>query len=256
MTPNSDSPPYWRWRPPDIAHADGTAYVREPEVDHQIRQLCALPVWKRKLELRRHGYLENLKAESLVFACRESFREGDDAMGWGLAQTIVHRIRHHIANQMRRSGVLEHQVDDAVAEFVHWLFGVLRDGKPDAAFAEIRVWLMVRRKAKQVGDRWSKLHGRDRLESDLLEPGDEEGMLSRLASPVRVDEIALHRDLLERIPEEHRQMVYLLAVEGLPIESQESGARTVSSVLGVTPRTVRNRMARLRRFLEDDVDER
>ncbi len=199
----------------------------------------------------RDGCPEFTHAETLVFACRAAFRSGDSDVGWHLANQIVERVAGVISNAVRKCGVPPRSKDDAIRDIVSELFMVLQADTTDGDFADVRLFLFVQRRAITVAQGYGVEQRVERLDGDLAFPSQGDGIIAMIPSDTDIARDCELTAFIEGLPAHTREIVQKIVNEGLSIESQDPMARTVVSEMGITSRTVRNRLARLRKLLEE-----
>ncbi|MFM7321410.1 MAG: hypothetical protein ACKO5K_07795 [Armatimonadota bacterium] len=197
--------------------------------------------------------MQTFKAETLVFAAREAIRCGDDELAWHIAQTIAETLASHIARTVRRSGVPERDVDDVVADVFMRFYTAIREPGSVQDFMEVRVWFVLAQKARSEARKWMRDNGLDRVESDTRDSDGVETAITRLVDSVDLQDLVVIRDLADRMGRKYGKLWRLLTETDLKIESNDPTEPTISRELGVTPRTVRNWIRKLKDDLEGEL---
>jgi DNA-directed RNA polymerase specialized sigma24 family protein len=231
---------------------NGSVYVREKDVEAQLRHLATLNERERRRAFFAEGE-ERLREEALVYVLRERATAGDDETAWQIAQLLVDRISGHVARQLSKWRLPPDDADDCTRDLFATLFEALFDGGPGGEFWEVRFWVCLDRRL------WNLIEKRQTtLDAELREveaPGGDggersnesglESLLSRVKdTSVGPEERAILSAALEHLTENERLAIYLTKIEGLPEESDDPDRVTAATILGVTGRSVRNYLKR------------
>jgi hypothetical protein len=229
-------------------------YRLDPDIDRQIRHLCALPV-RRAVEIagqddETEG--KRVPEEALVALARRFSREGNDREAWEVVTLIARRIKGRMAVHLRRwrldgpgmrSRIIEETLD---VLYDAWL-----DVSSGTDFWVARFWVAFDRKMvsqmrhyRTELDRQSPFTVEDQF--DEPEAGRDVGT-SAAGTLDTKDPLtrALIEDALAALPEQIRTAFLLKHLGGMIEESKVgSGEQSIADVLGVSGRTVRNYLTR------------
>lgn len=240
----------------------GALYERLPEVETQLRRALTLEE-AALVEALQMSYKSpaHIKDEALCYLIREQLRAGRDEEARTLAEVLLRRHAGTLKRRIMHGGVDERHRDDCNNEIVVQLLTELFDADSDRSeFAQVRFGLYFEKLSGVVMSRFRKLqeqerqtdsvtfaHGDKTEEIDLLDTLADERALSAENRVLMQDALADLRDDL--------RVVYLLRYfQGWQVESDSPAEPSISRYLGVTPRTVRNRLrdaeASLRRWRE------
>ncbi len=229
---------------------NGQLYVREKEVEVQLKSLATLSEKQRRRALLAEGN-DKLREETLVYALRECAQSGDTETAWAIAERLTERVSGHIARQLSKWRLPPDDADDCTRDLFAALFEALFDRSSAGEFWEVRFWVCLDRRL------WNLIEKRQAtLDAQLREAeapegshesseGGQESLLSRMHDrSLGPEERAMLSAALSHLSENERLAVYLTKVEGLPEESDDPARATAASVLGVTGRSVRNYLKR------------
>jgi DNA-directed RNA polymerase specialized sigma24 family protein len=233
---------------------DGALYVREADVDAEIRYLCGLSDRERRDRLTRRmpaGDPGRLREETLVYFLREYDRRGGGDTAWRIAETLIERTAGHIARKIARWRLTPDDEDDCARDLYAALCEALFRCEPASEFWEVRFWVCLDRRL------WNLIEKRQAIRDGELAPGDardegEQGPLAedgtafgRIADEAPGPERLLeYKEALGLLTENERLAVYLCHVEGLPEESDDPERVSAARLIGVTGRSVRNYLRR------------
>ena len=213
------------------------------------RQIAGLPPLGCKDFWLRAQIVEDdsetqLAAETLVYCLRQFLARGDVDSARQVAVLLLPRCVPIIVNQAKKWSLLSERDFDDMRQEVHLqLWKELCD--PRERFWEVRfyraLWCLCFDVAKQQSrvqkeeDPWPHYTDEegDSVEVDMEDP-----------DPIDPSEQVYVEQTLGRLDEPIRTAVYLRIIEEWPIHSQDPSNPTISSVLGVTDRTVRNYLKR------------
>ncbi len=231
---------------------NGALYVREKEVEAQLKHLATLSEKQRRRALLAEGN-DKLREETLVYALRECAQSGDTETAWAIAERLTERISGHIARQLSKWRLPPDDADDCTRDLFAALFEALFDPSSAGEFWEVRFWVCLDRRLwnlieKRQATLDAQLREAEAPEGgghEMAEGGGQETLLSRMHDrSLGPEERALLSAALNHLSENERLAVYLTKVEGLPEESDDPARATAASVLGVTGRSVRNYLKR------------
>jgi RNA polymerase sigma factor (sigma-70 family) len=241
----------------------GALYERLPEVEAQVRRALALEE-EALIEAIQHSYDESsthLKDEALCYLIRERLRAGHQESANAVTEVLLRRHAGTVRSRIGRGGVDERHREDCDREIVSQLLIELFDTDSDRSdFAQVRFGLYFERLSNGVISKFRKLQRRERqAESVISTQGDrteEIDLLDTLADgrALSAEDRALTREALAHLPDHLREVFILRHFTGWQTESNSPTEPSISRYLGVTARTVRNRLrdaeASLRRWRE------
>jgi RNA polymerase sigma factor (sigma-70 family) len=250
-------------RPLTRRYADtGVSYERLPEVEAQVRRALTLEEQSLAMEMRRdYQSPEHIKDETLCYLIRERMRAGrhDDANT--IVEVLLRRHARIIRSRIGRGGVDERHREDCAGEMVIQLLTELFDVESDRSdFAQVRFGLYFKRVSDGVISKFRSLQERERQAHSVTSPRDDSteeiDLLDTLADErvLSAEDLLAMRDALAHLPGHLREPFILRHFDGWQIESDSSSEPSISRLLNVTPRTIRNRLrdaeATLRRWRE------
>jgi DNA-directed RNA polymerase specialized sigma24 family protein len=259
---------------------NGQTLVRSAAVEAEIRSVLQLAAAEilRRATTEPEGSEKYLSPECLVYLVRDAHRRNDEAMLWALWNVLAARASSFVESRLRTLG--GPYDDDGVDAVIHNMAIAIFDLEADRGdFFQVSFWTTIQRRTIDEFRRQVRLAKEDRKHTsfDAL-PGEEAhppetddehdseaivdwaseshnaledlvGDELDVATTIRI-EIAL-----STLPERVRQ-AFVLHVEGWPIESSNPNDTTISTMLGRTPRQVRNYLKeakeRLNKWREDD----
>jgi RNA polymerase sigma factor (sigma-70 family) len=225
---------------------DGSVYVREKEVEAQLKNLATLGERLRRKAFFAEGG-ERLREETLVYLLRECAAEGDTETAWRIAEMLVERVSGHIGRQLGKWRLPPDDADDCTRDLFTALFEALFDTGPGGEFWEVRFWVCLDRRLWNLIEKRQAALDAQLREVEAPDSGESglESLLSRVKdASVGPEERAVLSAALAHLNENERLAIYLTRVEGLPEESDDPGRVTAATVLGVTGRSVRNYLKR------------
>jgi DNA-directed RNA polymerase specialized sigma24 family protein len=227
---------------------------------HKVqRQIAALPpLGSEPFWLRAQAPEEDpetpLAAETLVYCLRQFLGRGDRASARRVAELLLPRCARTVNKQARNWFSQLAQDQEDMRQEVHCqLWQELCDARErywEARFYHALKCLGfdVARRLARTGEREQPWPSYVDEEGDLVDVDFEDPDL------VDPDERVFLAQALGRLGEPLRTAIYLRYVEEWPIHSQNPAALTISSVLGVTDRTVRNYIKSGRKGLREWFD--
>lgn len=241
----------------------GALYERLPEVETQVRRALALE-GEALIEAIQHSYDESpthLKDEVLCYLIRERLRAGHQESANAVTEVLLRRHARTIRSRIGHGGVERRHREDCDGEIVSQLLIELFDTESDRSdFAQVRFGLYFERLSNGVISKFRKLQRRERQAERVTSIQDDRAeeieLLDTLADEhaLSAEDRALTRDALAHLPNDLREVFLLRYFEGWQTESNLPTEPSISRHLGVTPRTVRNRLrdaeASLRRWRE------
>lgn len=226
---------------------DGSVYVREKEVEAQLKHVACLGERQRRKAFFADGE-ERLREETLVYLLRECAAEGDTETAWRIAELIVTRVSGHIGRQLGKWRLPPDDADDCTRDLFSALFEALFDTRPSGEFWEVRFWVCLDRRLWNLIEKRQAALDAQLREVEAPDTDGESGLESLLSrvkdTGVGPEERAVLSAALAHLTENERLAIYLTKVEGLPEESDDPNRVTAATMLGVTGRSVRNYLKR------------
>ena len=226
----------------------GALYERSPEVETQLRYALSLEV-AELMEALRHDYRSDahIKDEALCYLIREHLRDGLHESANAVAEILLRRHDGTIRRRVEHAGVEEQHREDCGGEITTRLLTELFDTDSDRGdFAQVRFGVYfkklsyavinsLRRVQQREGESVVSTQDDDAKEFDRLDTLTDERALS-------AEERALVREALSLLPKDLREVYTLRYFAGWQVESASTSEPSISRHLGVTSRTVRNRL--------------
>ncbi len=266
-------------RPLTRARKDsGEPYTREPTVTAQITRLCAMTDAARRAALTAtYDGKDPLrpKEETLVYFAREYDRRGgmahtasggtgrsvansgDKNAAWELLETLIDRIPGHVARELAKWRLPESEKDECIEVLTVEMYEAVLSHEPAQEFWEVRFWVCLDRRIHAHAEKLQRVRDREVRPADDFGTEEDgahgaEGVFATLADPHASPEtLALRKDLQRRLSETEWQAVFLKYIEKMPEESGDADKVTISKILGVTGRSVRNYLRRAEKKLLD-----
>lgn len=221
-------------------------YSREPETERNIADLAGLSRQEMNRRLKTFDYSDPLcpKLEALVYLLRWHLRDGREREAAEIGECLAARVARTVTARTRtffRSR--PDQAEDAEAAVILRMFEQLRNLTPAQEFWEVRFMVCLER-VIQEAVRLELRRRRREIELSALDTETGEAADSipdRDCVPLE-QKIALAAALKSLAPED-QELVLLRHFE--QFTEEEIAAR-----LGVTSRTVRNRLARVQERLQ------
>jgi RNA polymerase sigma factor (sigma-70 family) len=221
-----------------------------PEVEAQVRRALSLEEAALVGEMQ-HGYdlPTHIKDEALCYLIRERLRDGLHEVANTITEVLLRRHAGTIRRRIARGGVDERHREDCMGEIVSQLLTELFDVDSDRSdFAQVRFGLYFEKLSNGVISRFRKLQRRERQGESVIYRQDDRteeiDLLDTLADEraLSAEGRILLRDALAHLSDELREVFLLRYFEGWQIESDSPTELSISRYLGVTSRTVRNRL--------------
>jgi DNA-directed RNA polymerase specialized sigma24 family protein len=245
-------------------NANGEVYKRSPAVERQL--LDSLSLSDEDLLLRAGisdstaaGYLQE---EALVYLIRMSSHKRNQVLFNKLSAILLTRCQDQVMFRLRS---LEHK-EDAFNEVLQVLFETILALGNEGDYLQVRFRHALKRIAIDVFRQYYRDQTEDR---QYLQPSsfqsqedtgenenDWENIPAREGNDIAAEDRfssveieVLRREALQVLKEPIRTAFVLHYIKGWPIESNDPKEVTVSASLGVTPRTVLNRLQRAKKEL-------
>ena len=234
-------------------NTSGEVFKRSSAVERQL--LDALSLSEEDLLVRANiddstvdGYLQE---EALVYLIRTSVQRQNQVLFNELSEILLTRCRNQVRSRTRS---LERK-EDAFNEAIRILFEKILAPGNEGDFLQVRFRYALKRIAIDVFRQYyrDQTDDRDNLQPSSFRSQEETGENDWENIPATQDnDIAtedgfssvemevLRREALQVLKEPIRTAVVLHYIKGWPIESNDPKEVTVSTSLGVTPRTILN----------------
>lgn len=186
-------------------------------------------------------------SETIVYMIRCCIVSGDERRAERLTEALLARVGPRVGARLRRvaPGLAGRLADDVVQEVVLALWPEISD--PGAEFLETNfehvLSLRTIDAVRKLTVERATTVDLDDGESAWEPPVDDLGLLA-------VDDIDGLARLIERAPSLRARMVCWYLALGLPVEDKAHPDRSISGLLGVTARTVRNDLQAIRAAFE------
>ena len=222
-----------------------TTYRREPDVQ------AVLERWDRlsaRLPLREWDD-PSTPLEALVTAARALSKAGQSAQAWAVVEAIVRRVTSRTYRHLAVWGVVgTNRHEDVTRDIVHMTVECVLSTGPQNEFWECRFWTCFDRRVRTI------LRDMNRGRQSETTLDDDFDIVDNHAD--WTDNVAAQA-LLDRLPEPVRTAFYLKHYAGYKEESAEPEP-TISTLLGVSGRTVRNYLTKAEKLLSEwrNEDER
>ncbi len=232
------------------AHDTGALYERLPEVEAQLGHALALEE-AELMEALQHDYKSDahIKDEALCYLIRERLRDGLHEQANAFAEILLRRHAGTIRRRVERAGVEEQHREDCRGEITIRLLTELFDTDSDRSdFAQVRFGLYFEKLSYAVINSFRRLQQRERQgESVVFTQGDGAKEFDRLDTladerALPAEERVLMREALLLLPKDLREVYTLRYFDGWQVEAASTSEPSISRYLGVTSRTVRNRL--------------
>lgn len=260
-SPHSETPRATQARPLTRRNTANKVYERLPEVEAQIAETLALD-HSALVEVAGRNYESpaHVKDETLCYLIRERLRANRNDETNELIEVLLRRHAGTI-NWRVRACVDERHHEDCKGDITTELLTGLFDLDSDRSdFAQVRFGLFFKMLTTEAIKRFRRLQKQEQQAATNYPQGedadDESNPIDKLADEraLSVEDRAVYRDALMRLPDELRTIFILRHYDGWQIEADSADEPSISRYCNVTPRTVHNRLkeaeARLRRLRE------
>jgi len=233
-----------------LNRALAVGYVRDKATQDEIDGLAALPPVSLKRRLSSKSQIQSLRIETLVALTRYLITLNQEMLARDLLADILRRASSNLRWVLGRRGLTGPAAVQAIEEIVAAAVYEICDLSEKQSFWECRFWVCLRRLAwtavNSIIDRSADVA----LEDDFGDDTDEWRELATPNDPLAdvVDRIVA-TDALQLLPLPIQKAFYLRTCQGYAIESADATEPTVSKMLGVSARTVRNYLARAEKQL-------
>lgn len=231
----------------------GKIYSRLPEIESKLAKVLVLSPGEiqERLKLEKDA-VDYIPSECLVYIIREYRSKELDSLAEGVVKELVKRILSGLPPAESINGEREHLAnanfhDEVRYRFIALLAGDRQEYNPKLDIYEVRFQMGL---AALKASAWRKVRRNENRPAENIEVDSETGEIS-----AKVEEAALeanHQDThllddpvnrnrlysaIDNLPDMQRAIV-MMWLEGIPMESNESGTVSMSSSLGKTPKTI------------------
>jgi len=239
-----------------LRHKDGKgkAYLRLPEAEAKLAELCALSDARviEFCEIQESDSPEYISSECLVYLIREYRSKFLDDKAEALIRALVTRVLKGIPEGISLNGEKERLFQSNYRDEVRYRFIALLandrqqyDEKLD--IFEIRFQMAL---AALRADAWRKVRRKENVPADNIEidveTGDVDPEVEKAAAKFnpaekhRLDDPEYRSRLygaIDALPDLQRKIITMW-LEGIPMESKDPGVGSISSLLHKTPKTI------------------
>lgn len=232
---------------------DQRVYFRREEVTLQLEELSKTPeeVLARRIRIEQEDENESIKSESLVFLYRHYMYT---ELAGDIFTTLSLRIRRLVFQFRVRFAQPEVDFDDFLQSMNEEVLGKISDPSDAGDYAQVSFGPFVLGIAGNVLRKLERENKIKRVTDSLEESfdGTDEAppKINPVASDLSADKRLLIAEAINSMEEPHRTAWLLHHKEGYQIESNDPGETTVATLIGVTGRTVRNRLKEAERQLQ------
>ncbi|MBS1796679.1 MAG: hypothetical protein JSS81_22805 [Acidobacteria bacterium] len=241
------------------ARETGQTFVRRPEVEAQLAEIVALDREEifARLDNRNRDSGDYLFDETLVYLLREARRENDEQTVETLYPELNRRLWKLFKSYFKYF--------DEPADFEDFgqkveleIIRKLLDVETDAAdFAEVMFGKFV---AMQTHGAWRGSLNRIVREKALFQDarpadGDDAPEPQFESKELSAEKRLILREMISKLPP-NIMLVAALLLDGWQIESRDENEPTISKMMNVSSRTIRNWLKEARRILADDEGEK
>ncbi len=224
-------------------------YVRRPEVELQVKHACSMRSGElfAEFQVKNRDAADFLFDETIVYLLREAFARDDGPE----IEALYLALNVRMARYLKKFARIGNNFEDLVQSVGMTLIRKLRAPGSDAAdYAEVNFAAFILSEAKTVLSGLFKDINREQA-NVILDAEEDNGYaaIERIDSGEMTPEgLLVLRSELRRLPRQTQQIVVLIS-EGWKIESKDPREPTIERALGVTSRTIRNRMKEARELL-------
>lgn len=233
---------------------DGNVYERRKEVILQLEELSISTeeVLARRIRVEREDEQDSIKSEALVFLYRTY-------LGTDLSNTIYDvlalRIRMMVLQFRGRFAQPEVDFEDFLQSMHFAVLEKITDPSDAGDYAQVSFGDFVVSLAgnflKKAETQNKRKKITDSIEETIDGSEDAPSRITIVAKGVSPDKRLLLEEAINSMSEINQKAWLLYHVEGYQIESKNPAETTIATLLGVTGRTVRNRLNEAQKQLEN-----
>lgn len=232
---------------------DRRAYVRREEVSRQLEELSISPeeVLLKRIKIEQEEDKESIKSESLVFLYRQYMTT---ALADDIFITLSLRIRR-LVNQFRGRFVnSEVDFEDFLQSMNFSVLEKIADESDAGDYAQVSFGPFVLGLAQNLlrkQYRENKLiKATDSLDESIDGTDEAPKRINLVSSDLSAENRLLIYEAINSVSEPYRTAWLLYHLDGYQIESKDADETTIAKLLGVTGRTVRNRLTEAQKQIE------
>lgn len=223
-------------------------YNRENEVLADIAALERLDddAFWRRASIRDYQQPGCPRLETLVYFVRSCARSGRADEAWRIVEILTRRVTPTITNRLARVyGISRDQVDDLYEDVIGDLYEEWVSDEPAHEFWEVRFSVCLERKVIDAIKRHRRIRENEITLAVVSEEGAAMDPLEQMPDLAALDPemAATVRAALDSLPEPLRTAFFMAEFGGFTEEA-------IAEHLGVTSRTIRNYLVRVRKLLE------
>ncbi len=237
-------------------------YTLEPEAASQLSTFeDASPADVAEMLFGRAAAQSNTRIceEVLVTLLRRNAAAGDEKLAWRIAAEITQRVKGRIARTLTlwRLDQPESTAEDVIDEILTATYEALFDLSERERFWEIRFWVAFDRRLIKIARAKRTLLDTSQPQlpqEDELSHTQPAGASNVFGAPSLQDPVdaVLAGEALALLSPNERTAFLLKHVAGMPEHSEkQNGPVTIAQVLNVSPRTIRNYLARAEKTLAE-----
>lgn len=226
-------------------NGEGEVYTRIPAVEEQIEKALLLdsPALLERARYSDYKSLGYLAEECLVYMIHEFRSKSDGQMVSDLFKVLLDRSTGFVKGHFQ--ALEPERADDAFQEVFTSVVEQILDMDSDKGdFFQVRFWHALKCLAiTEGGKQLSKQNVEEGFVSMDAEEEGEEGPKPKVEIPdgsMSLEGKAMYREGLGVLRDPYRKVFILRHYEGWPIYSKDPCETTLSSLFGVTPKTIYN----------------
>lgn len=234
----------------------GDLYARLPKTEAQITKLLNADRDKilqmaKNADHKSNDYLLN---ETIVYFLREATKQNDQQLIETLYSVLNLRIIKTLLkfrNKLNNPADFDELIQETELKIITKVFDTETNR---ADFAEVLFTDFVLSEAKMI---WIKLFKKIHKDNDYLiyvskESSDDRNNYQNdyESNETSNEDILILQESIKKLPSDTQQIISLLN-DGFKIESKKTDEITISKILGITSRTIRNRLTDAREKLAD-----
>jgi RNA polymerase sigma factor (sigma-70 family) len=232
-------------------------YEMEPAVLCEIERIERLSPSQQLAALSENDRARKVSEETLTHFLRAANTVGSSSVAGVIMNTIIRRVSGRLARmaQIWRLSYPPDLLEDVIDDILTQIYDAILNTNSEERFWEVRFWVCFNRLATSALKR-------RRRELDIVieeEGGDNEGesILDRLTQPerngcIQPEMSAIIKDALTALEEPIRTAFLLRHWSGYSVAAQSDNAPpSISSIMGVSDRTVRNYLTKAEKVLKE-----
>ena len=229
----------------------GEVYTRPPDVTAQIREVLMLGNAEiiERTSIAGRTDPRYLKDETIVYLIRNSDRDEHGALIESLFGELSKRVAC-LAFSRKYVDSKGEDAEDLLGEANLFLIEKLFDESDKADFAEVRFGAFVSSFLSGKREKLRQIYNDEKVNSSLDETSASGQSFDPASTGKTIEEILADRAVLEKLPEKTYIAASLIA-EGFKVESKDPAEITVSKIMNISSRTIRNWMVRAKDIMQE-----